>query len=639
MDRDTDRYRSLTRRALVLGGLQTGLFAALAGRMYVLQVTEAERYHMLAEENRINMRLIAPSRGQIADRFGVPLAVNNQNFRVLLVAEQARDVSAVLETLSAIVPLDAETRERVIRDVSRRRAFVPVTVADTLTWEQVSRIEVNAPELPGLSIDVGESRAYPEGAATAHALGYVGAVSERELTGDPVLALPGFRIGKTGVERVHDLALRGAAGTSQVEVNAVGRIIRELDRDEGTPGQDIQLTLDMEVQRFVQNRLAGERSASAVVMDTVNGEIFALASHPSFDPNRFATGIDSRTWQGLLDDPYHPLNNKAVTGQYAPGSTFKMLVALAALEAGVIGPDHEAWCPGHMDLGNHRFHCWKRGGHGTLGLIQAVAQSCDVYFYDISKRIGIDAIAEMAVRFGLGTETGIDLPSEAAGLMPTRGWKQAVIGTPWQQGETLVAAIGQGYVLSTPLQLAVMTARLVNGGKAVRPHLTLRQGGPEAPLIVPESPDLGIAPHWLDLLTESMIEVTEGARGTARNAQIDIEGLAMGGKTGTSQVRRITKAERATGVLKNEERPWRERDHALFVGFAPLHAPRYACAVVVEHGGGGSSVAAPIASDILRRTQERAPARPLVGAQASVVPAPAPAPDPAAPAGPSGREG
>ncbi|MEQ8966408.1 MAG: penicillin-binding protein 2, partial [Azospirillaceae bacterium] len=621
MDRDTDRYRSLTRRALVLGGVQTALFGTLAARMYVLQVTEAERYHMLAEENRINMRLIAPSRGQIADRFGVPLAVNNQNFRVLLVAEQARDVEAVLETLSSIVPLDAETRERVIRDVSRRRAFVPVTVADTLTWEQVSRIEVNAPELPGLSIDVGESRAYPEGDAAAHVLGYVGAVSEKELTGDPVLALPDFRIGKTGIERIHDLALRGEAGTSQVEVNAVGRIIRELDRDEGTPGQDIQLTLDMELQAFVQNRLAGERSASAVVMDTVNGEIFALASHPSFDPNRFATGIDARSWQRLLDDPYHPLNNKAVTGQYAPGSTFKMLVALAGLESGAITPDHEAWCPGHMDLGNHRFHCWKRGGHGRLGLIQAVAQSCDVYFYDISKRIGIDAIAEMANRFGLGVETGIDMPSESAGLMPTRAWKQAVIGSPWQQGETLVAAIGQGYVLATPLQLAVMTARLVNGGKAVTPHLTLREGGPEAPLNLPEAPDLGIQPHWLSLVTDSMVEVTEGARGTARASQIETEGMEMGGKTGTSQVRRITKAERATGVLKNEERPWRERDHALFVGFAPIHAPRYACAVVVEHGGGGSSVAAPIVSDILRRTQERGPARPLVGAQASLVPA------------------
>lgn len=620
MDRDTDRYRSLTRRVLVLGGLQTGLFAALGARMYYLQVTEAERYHMLAEENRINMRLIAPSRGQVLDRFGQPLAVNNQNFRVLLTAEQAGDVEATLDRLAEIVPIDQELRERVVRDAGRRRAFVPVTVTDNLTWSQVAKIEVNAPELPGLSIDVGESRHYPESVATAHTLGYVGAVSERELTGDPVLTLPGFRIGKTGIEKVHDEKLRGIAGTSQVEVNAVGRVIRELSRDDGTPGQDIQLTLDIELQRYAQQRLAGENSASAVVMDAVNGEIFALASHPSFDPNLFATGIDSATWNGLLNDPYKPLNDKAVTGQYAPGSTFKMVSALAALEDGAISRDHEVYCPGFMDLGNHRFHCWKRGGHGRLGVLGAIEESCDVFFYEISRRVGIDKIAEMARRFGLGTETGIDLPNEHAGLMPTRAWKQANMGEVWQQGETLIAAIGQGYVLATPLQLAVMTARMVNGGRAVIPHLTLRFGGPDAPLYLPPAEGMGLRPGALELMVEAMTLVTSGRRGTARNSQIPEEGFEIGGKTGTSQVRRITPAERAAGIIRNEDLPWARRDHALFVGFAPLHTPRYVASVVVEHGGGGSAVAAPIARDLLWEAQKRAPARPLAGPQAALPP-------------------
>lgn len=612
MDRDTERLRSLARRSVVLGGLKLGLLGALTGRMYYLQVTESERYHMLAEDNRINMRLIAPKRGQILDRVGLPLAINHQNFRVLLVAEQAGDVDAALAKLSSIVELSDGDVKRVLRDISRRRRFVPVTVKENLTWEQVSRLEVSAPELPGLSIDVGSIRHYPFADSAVHVLGYVGAVTERELTGDPVLALPGFRIGKTGVELHHEDRLRGVAGTSQFEVNAVGRVIRELSKDEGTPGQDIQLTIDINLQEYCHARLSQEHSASAVVMDVHNGEVFALASSPGYDPNLFTTGISSRDWRTLLNDRFAPLNNKCLAGQYAPGSTFKMLVAIAALEEGVVGPDYTVFCPGHMDLGSHRFHCWKRGGHGHVNVIQAIAESCDVFFYDISRKIGVDRYAAIARRFGLGQEVEIDLPGEQAGLIPTVGWKEATRGEPWHLGETLVCSIGQGYVLATPLQLAVMTARMVNGGKAITPHVTMRIGDPDAPLIEPPAPDLGIGKRTLDLMRRGMVEVTSGSRGTARRSQIEVAGWEMGGKTGTSQVKRISAAERATGIIKNADRPWRLRDHALFVGFAPIHDPRYAVAVVVEHGGGGSSVAAPIAKDILKETQRLAPARPLV---------------------------
>lgn len=614
MDRDTDRIRSLTRRTVVLGGLQLGLFGVLGARLYGLQVTDADRYARLAEDNRINMQLIAPSRGGIVDRFGQDLAVNDQNFRLLMVAEQAGDVDAILERLSGILPLDNDEIERVLRDTSNRRSFVPVTVRENLAFEEVAEIEVNAPDLPGLAIDVGEVRRYPHARLTTHVVGYVGAVSETELTGEPVLALPGFRIGKTGVEREHDLALRGQAGARQVEVNAIGRVIRELSRDPGEAGRDIQLTLDLELQGYVQGRLSAEVSAAATVLDVQTGEILALASHPGYDGNLFTSGIDHANWQRLLNDPHTPLNNKAIAGQFAPGSTFKVAVALAGLEDGVIDPEERIYCPGHLDFGNHRFHCWSRGGHGRLGMIEALAQSCDVYFYELARRIGMDRIAHYANRLGLGRTLPLDIPGQRAGLVPTQAWKESNRGESWLQGETLIAGIGQGFVLATPLQLAVMTARLANGGRDVSPHLTMRVGGPDAPLVDPPAPSLGFGEANIALVQEGMIAVTSGPRGTARRSQIDIPGFEMAGKTGTSQVRRITAAERAAGITRNQDLPWARRDHALFIGYAPISAPRYACSVVVEHGGGGSAVAAPIASDILAETQRRAPARPLIQA-------------------------
>lgn len=612
MDRDTDRYRSLTRRALVLGGMKLGLFSLLAGRMYYLQVLKADRYRMMADENRISLRLVAPTRGLILDRFGVPLAINQQNYRVVVVQERARDMERTLNMLSQVVPLSDADRRRIMREIQRKRRFVPVTVKENLTWDQVAMIEVNAPDLPGVSIEVGEIRSHPHAQATAHILGYVGAVSESELGGDPVLALPGFRIGKAGVEKYHEKDLRGVAGTVQFEVNAVGRIIRELHRDEGQPGREITLTLDIALQHYTQRRLSEEKSAAAVLIDVHTGGIYALASNPSFDPNLFTTGINAEVWEELLSNPTTPLSNKAIAGQYAPGSTFKMMVALAALEAGVATSRYTVFCPGHMDLGDHRFHCWKKGGHGAVDMVGAIRHSCDTYFYDLARRVGIDRIAEICNRFGLGRTQALDLPGERPGLIPSREWKQASLGTSWQQGETLVAAIGQGYVLATPLQLAVMTARLVNGGYAVKPHLTKQIKGTRTEQTV--WPAIGVQKQHLELIIAAMSAVTNHPNGTAFKARINEPGMEMGGKTGTSQVRRITMAERSTGVLKNEDLPWRERDHALFVGFAPVHAPRYAVAVMVEHGGGGSAVAAPIARDILLECQKRDPARAAVAA-------------------------
>lgn len=608
---DHGRFKTFSRRALMLGGGQAVLLGGLALRMYDLQVLESDKYATLAEENRISLRLLAPPRGRILDRFGVPLAANEQNYRVVLVAEQARDVERTLDKLAQIIAIPESERRRILREVRKKRAFVPVKVAENLRWEKVSRVEVNAPDLAGISIEVGQTRAYPLGADVAHVLGYVAAVSEAELKrdNDPLLQLPGFRIGKTGLEKQYDEVLRGAAGTSQVEVNAVGRTIRELERTPGRPGQDLVLSLDARLQTFVQARLSNEKSASAVVLDTLTGGVLAMGSVPSYDPHAFSFGMTTQEWRELVNDPLHPLTNKAIAGLYNPGSTFKMVVALAALESG-IGPGHDVYCPGYYELGNARFHCWRRAGHGRLDMIGGIKNSCDVYFYDIARRVGIQRIAAMARRFGLGSEVGIDLPGELGGTIPTKDWKLAEIGKPWQGGETLVSAIGQGFVLTTPLQLAVMTARLASG-KAITPRLTRRliaEGGGGDVFEPADFPPLDLPARHLDIVRTGMDAVVNEPGGTAYSRRIEQEGLQMAGKTGTAQVRRITMAERRQGVIKNEDLPWRRRDHALFVAYAPVEAPRYCCSVVVEHGGGGSTTAAPIARDILLKTQRRDPA-------------------------------
>ncbi|MED6310237.1 MAG: penicillin-binding protein 2, partial [Pseudomonadota bacterium] len=417
------RFKAFGRRAAVLAGAKLLLLGGLCGRLYYLQVVESKRYQVLADENRINLRLLAPPRGHIVDRHSASLAVNIQNYRVVMVPEQALNVEETLARLNTIIEVSEYDRRRVFREARRRRAFVPITVRENLQWEEVSRIEVNAPDLPGISIDVGQSRHYPNGEIAAHVMGYVAAVSEKDLTGDPLLELPGFRIGKNGIERQHDLALRGTAGNSQVEVNAIGRVIKELERTEGRPGRRVVLTLNLELQKFVTKRISSYRRASVVLMDVRSGEVLSIVSVPSFDPNGFNVGLDAKSWKALIENPDAPLSNKAISGQYAPGSTYKLVVMLAALEHG-ISPDHNVFCAGFTELGNQRFHCWHKHGHGLVSMIDAMRESCDVYFYELALKLGVDRIAETARKFGLGKTLELDLPGEKSGLIPTRAWKQ-----------------------------------------------------------------------------------------------------------------------------------------------------------------------------------------------------------------------
>lgn len=588
--------RLLTRRAIMLGGAQLAVAGALVWRMRDMQLRQSDQYRLLAEENRINMRLIPPTRGLIFDRNGVLLAGNEQNYRIVIVREDAGDVDMVLERLRRLVALDDETVARARRDILRNRPFVPVTIAERLNWEDVARVAANAPALPGITPEVGLSRHYPLDTDLSHVVGYVGPVSERDLelldSPDPVLQIPRFQIGKIGVERAFEDHLRGTAGSRRIEVNAVGREMRELDRVDGKTGGDLQLTIDARLQNYVQTRLEGE-SASAVVMDVRNGDLLAISSAPGYDPNLFVRGISVPDYNALLEDPYRPLANKSVQGMYPPGSTFKMVTALAALAAGETSANERVYCPGHMDVAGNRFHCWRRGGHGRMNMVAALSESCDVYFYEMAQRVGIDRINEMSERLGLGIRYDLPMSAVASGLNPTRAWKQSRRGEAWLVGDTVNASIGQGFVLTTPLQLAVMTARLASN-RAVLPRLLheplAAQGG---------AASLGLDPAWLALVRRGMYECTNHQRGTAYSSRIVQAEHRMAGKTGTSQVFSITAAERASGVRRQEDLPWNRRNHALFVCYAPEEAPRYAVSVVVEHGGGGSSAAAPIGRDVM----------------------------------------
>lgn len=593
-----DAARLLTRRALVLGGLQAGVGGVIFWRMHDLQVDQADQFRLLAEENRVNFRLLPPARGLIYDINGVPLAVNEQNYRIVIVREDAGDVAQALDRLGRVIALDPEAVARTIEESERSSPFVPVTIMDRVPWDDVARVTANAPALPGISAEVGLSRRYPRGADTAHVVGYVGPVSDYDLgqieNPDPVLRIPRFQIGKTGVEAKLEDTLRGQAGTKRIEVNAVGRVMRELDRVEGEPGKDVQLTIDARLQTYVEARLDGE-SAAAVVIDCATGDLRAVGNAPTFDPNLFVRGISVADWTALNESIYRPLAAKAVQGAYPPGSTFKMITALAALEAGAIEAEETVWCGGFTEISGTRFHCWRSGGHGNVALNESLQQSCDCYYYEVGQRATIDLISQMARRLGLGVRHDVPMSAVAQGLAPDREWKRETRGEEWRVGDTVNAAIGQGYVLATPLQLAVMTARLATG-RAVTPRLVHKIDGVEQPYGAAEP--LGLNENNLRRIRQGMYDVCNSERGTAYASRIVAEGMRMAGKTGTSQVRRITPEERARGVTSNEDLPWERRDHALWVNFAPYDNPRFAVAVVVEHGGGGSAAAAPIGRDI-----------------------------------------
>jgi len=586
-------------------GAQVAALGVLGTRLYQVQVAEGARYATLARDNSVSVRMVAPPRGRILDRFGVVLANNKQNWRALLVAEQTTDVGRTLDNFSQLVPLDDRDRARIERDVKRHRRFIPILVRDFLSWDDMARIEVNAPDMPGILIDVGATRVYPFEDKLAHVIGYVAPPSEKDVDGDPMLSLPGIRVGKAGIEKSRETELRGRAGVMQLEVNAYGRVIRELERQEGIPGDDVGLALDAGLQQAVLDRI-GNESASAVVLDCRNGEVLAMASNPSFDPSLFNTGVPQAQWKAWASDPRAPLINKATDGVYAPGSTFKMAVALAALQSHAITPEERFFCPGYFDLGNARFHCWRKGGHGSLNLHGGIKNSCDVFFYQVALKAGIDPIAAMAHRLGMGTALEIDLPNQRIGLIPTREWRRSR-GHPWNLGDTVVSGIGQGYIQVTPLQLAVYVARVATG-RAIEPHLTRTIAGEMVSGAHAEDwPRLDLPDKYLAAVRYGMWAVVNDRGGTAPEARLPDPHVQMAGKTGSAQVRRVSREQREHG-FDSSKLPWKYRPNALFVAYAPYDAPRYAVSVVIEHGNAGATAAAPVARDIMMKALTRDPA-------------------------------
>ncbi|WP_332766968.1 penicillin-binding protein 2 [Phenylobacterium sp.] len=600
-----ERQGVFHRRTFLLGGFAGLGLAALGGRLAHLQLVETQRYEKLSASNQFNFRLVAAPRGLIVDRNGAILASNRPNFRLLVSREEDLDPKATLKTLAAFVPLDDARQARLAKDIARAPKRSPVSVMEDMSWEEFSAINVRAPELPGVTADMGEVRVYPHGGAFAHVIGYVAKVNKEDLapTGpnsDPILLHPGFRIGRQGVEKAFDLDLRGKPGARKVEVDANGREVRQ---DEGgdiaaIPGKEIQLTLDVDVQNRALE-VMGDESGAIVVMDCRTGDLLCMASSPSFDANRFVRGLSGPEYRALALYDRKPLLDKVMNGTYPPGSTFKPTVALAALEAGV-DPEARVNCSGGWYYGGRTWRCWKRGGHGSQNMHDAIKNSCDIYFYQTALKIGPDHIAKAAHAMGFGQTFDIGIPgNQKKGVVGSTEWKRkAVKREPvWQPGDSVSYGIGQGYVAVNALQLAVMTARLANSKKALNPRLIKSVGGVEMPR-GDAAIDLPFAAEHLKYVRGGMEAVANDTSGTAfRQSQLGLGDIKMAGKTGTAQVRSFDKLASRSSVGVT----WKLKDHNLFIAFAPYDDPRYALSVIIEHGGmGGATAAAPRAREVMR---------------------------------------
>ncbi|QYE33953.1 penicillin-binding protein 2 [Polymorphobacter sp. PAMC 29334] len=582
--------QQFSRRAFVVGGAMGAVGLTLAGRMAYLSIWQGEKYALLAEGNRVSLRLIPPRRGWIVDRQGKPLALNQPDYRLELIPEAVTDLDATLAAVGKVLPLTAEDIERIRSDVARQPKYMPVEIAHGLSWPTFAAINVNLPDLPGVQPLPGFLRVYPGGDHFAHLIGYVGTPTPEQfaVTHDPLLIFPGYKIGKDGIERRADARLRGTAGARRVEVNARGRVIRDLDTRADIPGKTLRLTIDRDLQNYAARRLT-DNSASVVVMDCATGDVLCMVSMPAYDPNAFSTRVTAKLWAELQADDHHPLINKSAQGLYPPGSTFKTMTALAILGSG-ISADAACNCTGTYRLGNAAWHCWSKRGHGRVDLHKAIPQSCDVYFYTFGRAVGVDAIAATAHKFGLGQKFDLPLPGQSAGIIPNTAWKLARYKKPWGIGDTLNTSIGQGYIVANPLQLAVMAARLASGN-AVEPRLFA-----DDPHVAP--PPLDIPPEHLAVVRTGMTNVVNSPGGSGKTTRLLVDGIQMAGKTGSAQVRNISKADRRAGRTKSELQPWKYRDHGLFVAFAPADAPKYAISVVLEHGNHGAA-AGIIARDVM----------------------------------------
>lgn len=608
---EREAKRKFSRRALLVGGGQMLGFGALAWRLFQLQVLEEGRYDPLADENRTSLQVVLPKRGRIFDRKGLILADNEETFRVTITPALAGDIPSVLQQLRRLIPVRQDDLEAIAKRAKKQSRNTPISIASDLTFEQVAQVSLFAPHLPGIRTEVVWKRKYRQGPAVGHLLGYVGGVERISVDDDPLMRMPGMRVGKSGVEAGMEAILRGQGGTQKIEVDARGHMMRNLEMHDPKSGSDITLSIDTALQRRVLERLQQERRASCVVIELKAGEVVAMASTPGYDPGDVVDGMTDETWHRLTTAEDKPMLDRAAAGQYPPGSTFKMVTALAALHTGLVDVNERVPCDGRFELADQTYRCWKRSGHGRMNLHQAIRESCDVYFFEMSKRLGIDAIADMARSLGLGQVFNCGLAQQKAGLVPDADWKRGRWNAGWLAGETILAGIGQGYVLATPLQLAVMMARVATG-KIVTPTLIRR--APSAPQS--NFPSLGLHEDKLEAVRRGLLAVVNEEGGTGSNASLGEGSVRVAGKTGTSQV------SRASSDTAQDDLPWGERDHALFVAYFPADAPRYAVSAIVEHGGGGGATAAPLVRDVIEAVLQADPASnaSLPGSDRSEVP-------------------
>jgi penicillin-binding protein 2 len=583
------------RLSLALGAGLLG-FLLLLAKLWDLQILRGAEMRMLSENNRIRLHRVQATRGTVVDRFGRVLVDSRPSFDAVLVPEDARNIELVVENLAHFLNESAANMHALLTPTSARPPFEEITVKRDVAWDDVVALETHQLDLPGVSLQITPRRSYPLGVELAHLLGYVGEASPEDLARDARYRM-GDLVGKAGLEKGWEDFLRGVNGGQQVEVDAVGRRLRVLREVEEVPGDTIKLTIDLDLQEAAWQAL-GEHDGTVVALDPTNGEILALVNRPSFDPNVFARGVHRDEWRALLSDKRHPLNNRAIQGQYPPGSTFKIIVATAALEEGIINPFTRIHCGGGLQFGNHYFRCWKKGGHGAMTLHEAIVQSCDVFFYQVAQRLGIDAIAKYARAFGLGLPTGIALEHEKAGTIPDTAWKRRRFKQPWYAGETLSAAIGQGYVTATPLQMANVIATAAVG-KRYRPHFVQQVESPDGEVVRTEEAKvlgtLKVRDTTLAQVREALRDVVNTDRGTGKKARL--KGITAAGKTGTSQVVKMGETR-----VKSTQLPWQQRDHAWFLAYAPVEAPEIAVACIVEHAeGGGGAVAAPVVHDVMQR--------------------------------------
>ena len=591
---DKKQYTVLNRRSFFLYFLKLSLFSLVGWRLYNIQIKDSEKYKTLSKNNQIDIEVLYPLRGKIFDIKKNLLVSNKKVYDVYIIPENTKDINQSLNEISKIIKISFDKRRKIIDLSHKVKKFEKIKIFENISWSTLEKIETNKYNLQGIFIAEDYLRVYPYKDNFSHLLGYISKPNQQELTLPFISKMPNLDIGKEGLEKSFNPLLVGKAGQREIEVNSNGRIIREISKVDSVKGEEVSLSLDLRIQQYAINLLKSHKAGSINVINIKNGEILCMASTPTYDPNKIIKKPNKEYWESILANTLSPLTNRSIQGLYSPGSTFKMIVAIAALKHGIINTDTTHSCTGKIGFGDRLYHCWKTNGHGKMNVTDAIKQSCDVFFYEISKKLGIDKIAEVAKDFGLGQSYDISLPNQKTGIVPNKKWKKEKMGESWYAGETLISAIGQGFVLTNPFQLAVMTSIIASNGKMIEP--TIIKGN----RVSFKTNDK--YSKEIKIIKKAMFKVVNENKGTAFKSRL--EDIKFAGKTGTSQVRRISLSERESDDFREKEQEWKNRDHALFVGYMPYDDPKYSISVIIEHGGSGASTAAPIAKQIFNYINE-----------------------------------